>query len=354
MQPIFGGLGLPGSLGVFAAAALVILVAGTKLERLANELGRETGLGQVFAGMILLAIATSLPELATSVTASVRGNPHVAVSNLLGGVVLQTMVLALSDAVGRKAPLTGRTPSFGLLLQNVGLIFILAVTVIVAAIESHWSDVGWVLEAGPWAIASVYVLMQLITMRARKDPRWSPSEGAVERFARQDQPKARSSEGRKRRVTRLVLLFVFGSAFVFAGGWTVVLSTERVAELTGASESFLGFTIIAFATSLPEISTTVAATRRARDIAAASNIFGSNSVDVALLLVVGLLTDGALFAEALVPSVFAACLGIVLTAVYQLGVLERGDRSLLRMGWDSIAVLVLGILGIWVMFALGG
>jgi cation:H+ antiporter len=86
VDAFFARLGLWGNVGAFALAALAIFVAGSKLERCADRIGKRTGLGQLFAGMLLLAVATSLPEVATSTTAALRGEVQLAVNNLLGGV----------------------------------------------------------------------------------------------------------------------------------------------------------------------------------------------------------------------------------------------------------------------------
>lgn len=88
---------------VFAIAGALIWWAGTRLERYTDEISDRTGIGQAFGGMLLLAVATSLPELVTTITAvAVLNNPTLAVHNLLGGVALQTGVLAIADATKRK------------------------------------------------------------------------------------------------------------------------------------------------------------------------------------------------------------------------------------------------------------
>lgn len=351
MPAWFETLDLASAIGIFGVAAALILVFGAKLERWADAIGARTRLGDVFAGMILLAISTSLPEIATSLTATLRGEVDLAVNNLLGGVIVQTMVLAVADAVGTRAALTRNVPSFGLLIQGVGLILVLATAGTAVVLESHFGDIAWMPKLGPMLVLLVYLGMQYLAMRARQRSGWRPvdrDEGAADN-AHEEQ--ARSEETRSLR--RLVLLYVAGSAVVCAGGYAVVLSTERIAAITSSSRGFLGFTIVAFATSLPEVATTFAAARRGRPVTAASNIFGSNGFDVALLALVAALATGPIFSEALLPSLFAATLGVVLTAIYLIGMLERRDRAVLRMGWDSIAVLVLGTLGIGVVYALG-
>lgn len=83
---------------LFLPAAAAIWWAGVRLERYADVIAQRTGLGQAFTGMLLLAAATSLPEVATTITAvAVLGNPTLAVHNLLGGVALQTGLLVVAD-----------------------------------------------------------------------------------------------------------------------------------------------------------------------------------------------------------------------------------------------------------------
>lgn len=113
----------------FALAAGAIWWTGTRLERCADSISRRTGLGQAFAGMLLLAAATSLPEVATTATA-VALNPTLAVHNLLGGVALQTAILSVADrAKRRRSALTFFSPKFVLLIEGVGLVLLLQVAI---------------------------------------------------------------------------------------------------------------------------------------------------------------------------------------------------------------------------------
>ena len=112
-----------------------------------------------------------------------------------------------------------------------------------------------------------------------------------------------------------------------------------------------GVTLLALATSLPEISTTTAAARNGNYEAAFGNIFGSNAFNVVLLVLVAALAGGAATLEAMSASTrFAAALGILLTSIYLWGLLERDDRTVLRMGWDSAAVVVIALAGFAVMY----
>lgn len=89
---------------IFAVAAGVIWFAGIRLTRVLDAIAAKTRLDHLFVGMLLLGGITSLPELANVVTASAKGNPSLAINNLLGSGAINILLLAIADAfVGRKA-----------------------------------------------------------------------------------------------------------------------------------------------------------------------------------------------------------------------------------------------------------
>lgn len=164
---------------LFAVGAGIIWWAGTRLERLTDAIARRTGLGGAFSGLVLLAVATSLPEVATTVTALLLGNVELAVHNLLGGVAFQVVVLTIADAV-RRGPLTRFAPSFGLLIGGVGVIALLGIAIGGLALGG---DAQFAAALGPVTVGLNPVLLMLpigyagvlwLTRRAEGDPRWRP------------------------------------------------------------------------------------------------------------------------------------------------------------------------------------
>lgn len=333
-------------IGAFFIGAALIWFSGVRLEKIAARLGNVTGLGQVFAGMILLAVATSLPEIATSMTATLRGEVDIAVFNILGSIVVQTIILSLADAIGKKGALTGRYPSFGLIIQGCGLLILLAFTTAIITVNLHWKNVEWLNLSGPAAIACMYVLVQFVVMRAQKNPRWKPSSEDGEETEEGYKGDEKSS------VKSLAWRFGLLSLIILSAGFVTVVAVETFAERTGASKNFLGFALVSLVTSLPEVGTTLIAARRARGVTAISNIFGSNGFVLALLLVIALLHQGNIFKEQFIPAIFACAFGMLLTLIYLLGMLERRDKTIARMGIDSWLVLIVGLSGMWVMFEL--
>ena len=92
----------------FAAAALVIIVAGVRLARYGDVLGEKTGLGRRWIGVVLLAATTSLPELFTGFGATaIAALPDIALGDVLGSCMFNLLILSLMDAV-QPEPLSTR------------------------------------------------------------------------------------------------------------------------------------------------------------------------------------------------------------------------------------------------------
>src|ERR671936_2937275 len=115
---MFSGLGLAPLIVIFAAAAGAVWVAGTFLSNTTDVLSNRLHLGEALGGLILLAVATNLPEIAITVSAALAHNLGIAIGNILGGIAIQTVVLAVLDAWGSPAePLTYRGSSLQLVLE---------------------------------------------------------------------------------------------------------------------------------------------------------------------------------------------------------------------------------------------
>src|SRR5690348_18435528 len=93
-------LSLPVLLLIFAAAAAAIWVAGVQLSNTTDVLSTRLHLGAALGGLILLAIATNLPEIAITASAALAHNLGIAIGNILGGIALQTVVLVVLDVFG--------------------------------------------------------------------------------------------------------------------------------------------------------------------------------------------------------------------------------------------------------------
>ena len=337
---------------LFLVAAGAIWRAGTRLEVRVSEISDRTGMGRAFAGMFLLATATSLPEVATTVSAiAIHDNSTLAIHNLLGGVALQTALLVVADGVARKrGALTSFAPRFVLLIQGVGLVMLLQIAV--AAIAAGGAPVIGSVSLWTVVILAAHVAMMYLTWRYRGHPRWTPTpvddypagdradpaDGADEADEADEADDGELEGGPPLRA--IWLRFAGAAAIVLVAGWLASGAADALASRTGLGSAFFGATALALATSLPELSTTIAASRSGRYTTAISNIFGSNAFCVSLLFLADLLDRGGSVLAGASPSIiFISTVGAIMTCIYLWGLMERADRTVLGIGWDSAIAL---------------
>ncbi len=158
------------SLLLFVLCAVAIWIAGISLSNYTDVLSERLHLGTALGGLILLAVATNLPELAITITAARNGQVDVAVSNLLGGIAIQTVVLVALDAFGVRVrrPLTYQAASLQLVLEGAAVVAVLAVVVMGAQLPK--SAIAFRLTPDVVAIAVVWMVGLLLTQRASKLP----------------------------------------------------------------------------------------------------------------------------------------------------------------------------------------
>jgi len=326
------------NLGIFAVLVVIIWFAGARLSAYADLIADRTGVGKAFIGLVLLAGATSLPEIGTTVSASWVGNAPLAVNNLLGGIAMQTAVLAIADCFVARGALTFFNPGPAVILAGALLILLLGLTL--AAIASN--SMGSLFSVGWWTV--LLFAMYLVSLYLLKDSEgrgsWRPVElpqALKEAVASSPSPSIPSAA---KSTTQLFGLFAAGGTVILIAGVTVAQVSDALAQQTGLGASFVGATLVAMSTSLPELSTTIAAARLGAYSMAISNIFGSNALMVGLLFVSDVFYREGPILEAVDPSaIFAAASGVVVTSVYLIGLIERRNQAVGRLGLDSLTVL---------------
>ncbi len=321
----------------FAALAGAIWTAGTRLSYLAGAIGEITGIGQAIMGLLFLAGITELPELVTTATAALKGNAALALNNMLGGIPMQTAILAVADMVALGVVLTSsprkQTPILeGALLAILLLAMLALVTVGEVALVRG-------LGLGVTVLAGLYLLfVHALNRYDREQPRQAlePVE------AKPGVPQARLISLRALSLRALVLRSCGAAAVILVCGVLLVEVCETMARQSSLGNSFIGVTLLASTTSLPELSTTIAAVRMGAYTMAISNIFGSNLLMVFVLLPADLLyREGEILAQADDTSRMALLSGIAVTLVYMVGLLVRDKPRILGMGPDSVVVIAM-------------
>jgi len=327
---------------VFIATALAVWWAGSRLTRYADAISELTGMGEAMVGMLVLGGVTSLPEIAVSVTAGLDDNADLAVSNLLGGVALQVVIIAVGDALLRGRALTSQVPSPTVLLQGIfSCVLLIAVAMGVVAGDAALFGVG------AWTTGMLVGGLGMFWLIARYKRR--------ETWKAIPQPASRpaESQGKPDTLRRAVLLTAAMGGIILCGGWLLASTGDALATQTGLGESFVGMTLVGTATSLPEISTVVMAVRIRRYTMAFADIFSTNIIDLMLVFLIDAVAPGQPVLDTQGNfAAFGALLGVVVTLIYLAGLVERRDRTWLRLGPDSWLVLATYLGGVVVLYFL--
>ncbi|PPH14804.1 MULTISPECIES: sodium:calcium antiporter [unclassified Rathayibacter] len=334
---------------IFLAAAAVVWIAGIQLSKATDVLDARLHLGSALGGLIVLAVATNLPEIAITVSAALSGNLDVAVGNILGGIALQTVVLVVLDLFGKRGkgakPLTYRAASLTLVLEGLVVVAVLAVVIAGSQLPSGLE----VLRLTPDVvlIAGLWVVGLLLVQRSGKHLPWHEDGRAPDATASPSKKKTHPMSTRK-----ATIVFTISAAATLLAGVVLERAGDAASSQLGLSGVLFGATVLALATSLPEISTGLQAIKQGDDNLAISDIFGGNAFLPVLFLVATVLSGTAVLPQANSSDIYLTALAALLTLVYIVGLIFRPTRRIAGMGIDSLIVLALYTVGIAGLFAI--
>jgi cation:H+ antiporter len=342
-----GSLASPFLVLIFAAGAGATWVAGMSLAKSTDALDNRFNLGDAIGGMVLLSIAGTLPEIAITVSAAMQGHLGLAAGNLIGGIAIQTMVLIICDATaGRKSALTYLVGSLIPVLEALLVIIVVSLVLMGALLKSSVA-IGPVSPASI-AIVIVWLCGIIVINRFRKAPGWemvAPGSQPGRPHRRVRHPKVATAH--TGTSTWRVALYFFAACIVtLVAGVFLQVTGDHLASKAGINGVIFGATVLALASALPEISSGIGAIRLGDHGLAMGDIFGGNAFQVCLFLVADLIAAKPVLPMAGNQNSWLAILGIGLTSVYAIGIIYRPKRCYLRLGADSLFVIVLFALGI--------
>ena len=226
----------------------------------------------IIIGLTVVAFGTSMPELSVSVTAALRGSNDLAVSNVLGSNIFNLLVVlgccALVKPVAAKWSLLKKEFPFSILI-----------TIILLLVDSDFSimkvidgNKGFVL--GRWAGLLFLILFVLYIYATVKSALRSRAEAK----------DMEEEEYKTMNPLKSGIYIVIGLIGIVWGGNLVVDSASNIALTFGWSQTFIGLTIVALGTSLPELVTSVVAARKGENDLAVGNVVGSNIFNILLIL----------------------------------------------------------------------
>lgn len=321
---------------VFAASGLLLVLTGTVLTRSADTIAERLGLGRLWIGSVLLASATSLPELATDVSAVRLGTPDLGAGDLFGSSMANMLILAiigLMPPVGRVFRDATPQHAMGACLA-MSLNAAAGVFVVVRPVYP-----GWLIGPEPVLLAVAYLVGMRVVYRYG-------ARGAAPAAA----PTATSAPavpGLRRALVRFGLAALGVLLFAPAFAW----SAKQIAELSGLGATFVGTWLVGFSTSLPEVVTSVAAVRMGAVDLAIGNLFGSNALNMAIFLPMDLAAPGGALFGGLDPShVISALIAIILMAVGLAAIVLRSEGRWAVLEPGSLLMVIIYVTGMWTLY----
>jgi len=295
----------------FLLSALAVVVAGARLARDGETIAEGTGVGSMWIGAILVAGATSLPELLTDVNAVLQENMSLAVGDLFGSNMANMMILALADLATREPRLLTRVAINQALVGTLAIALTLVAAVGVLVHGGALAGLGW-----PTLIIGVsYVAGMRVIYQNRPEP---PFRTEAEVAAAKPSPAA---------MRRAMVGFAVASLVVLVAAPALARSAAGLADQIGISHSFAGMVLLAITTSLPEAAVSVAGVRAGSYNLVVGNLLGSNCFNMAVLVPLDLVDGRGSLLAALDPALAVAGLvGAILMAVALMEVLNKSER----------------------------
>lgn len=251
----------------------------------AAGIAEKFGIPQLVVGLTIVAMGTSAPEAAVSITAALKGNAAITIGNVVGSNIMNILVILGISAVIVTIPVAKST-------VQVETPYMIGITVLLLVLGMTGNEiVRW--EGVVLWIAFIVYLIYLFRMAMKN--------------------KEETEEEEEKPVWKLLLFTAVGVVLVVWGSDVTVDAASAIAEAAGMSQRFIGLTIVAFGTSLPELCTSVVAARKGKADLAIGNIVGSNIFNI--LFVVGttaLITPVAFAGDFVVDTLIAIAAAVLL------------------------------------------
>lgn len=325
--------------------AALVFWAGSMLSKYGDVIAEKTGLGRAWIGAILIAGVTSLPELASGVTAVAwLGAPNLAAGAALGSCLFNLALIAMIDLAYQPGRILAKAHEVHILSAGLGVLMlgIVVLGVLIGPVLNGFDLLG----VGVLSLAIVVLYAVGGKMIA-----------GLEKERMSEILEKEAVEGNYAEIShqKAYLVFLFsGISVVLLGVWLASIG-DRLAATTGLSSSFVGNLFLALTTSLPEIAASLAAIRLGAIDLAIGNVLGSNLFNITLFFVYDLADGRTNFWASLTNAhAFAALMTIMMTGVVIISLMYRvSPKTPYRISWDGLALAGMYVGSMAVLYLLG-
>jgi len=327
----------------FILSLVIILFAGTKLARYGDALAEKTRLGHIWIGLLLLAFITSVPELATGISAvALVKIPDLAIGTIMGSCIFNVLIVALLDIIYRQAPILSKVSPNHIMSVVMGILL-----VALAAVSIFFGErisglvLGWIGIPSILAIV-VYLIGVRWTLRSAR-------EGQVA------SPPVANTRYSHITMREVWLKFTLAGLAVIGSGIWLAFIGEEIAATTGLGASFVGTLFLAISTSMPELALTIAAVRLGAIDMAVADVLGANMINIAKIFLIDIFyTDGSILSSVSKAHITSAVVAIAMSIVVLIALRFRQKRKTFRViSWYAVLLLGLYVYGAYALFTSG-
>jgi cation:H+ antiporter len=325
----------------FLAVATVVVYSGSRLAFHADVIAEKSGMSRTWIGVVLLASMTSLPELITGASAIVGANvPDIAVGDVLGSCVFNLAIIAILDLLYRPGAILSKVEQGHILAAGFGIVMLVVTGIgLFLSVELITFPSVWIGFYTP-----LIFLLYLAGMRT------------IFRFERQ---KIRMERKAFRRYEELKPVqayrgFAIHSVIIIAAATLLPFIGASLADATGWGQTFVGMILIALATSLPEVSTSISALRLGAADLAIGGLLGSNLFNLAILGIDDMLfTRGPLLDHVSTTNLLPVMSSILISGIAILALFYQPKaREVLRVSWLIAVIFIIYLLNAYGVFIL--
>lgn len=221
------------------------------------------GIPQIVIGLTIVAMGTSAPEAAVSISSSVGGSADITIGNIVGSNILNILII-----LGITATMVPIAVARGTIKVEIPFMIAITVVLLLLGLDGNITFVDALILLGLFAVYMIYLFRQAKRGKSVKE----------------DLPE--EHHRKPKGILGLIILTVIGVVVIIFGSQITVNSATEIARFFGASERFIGLTVVALGTSLPELFTSVTAAKKGNADIAIGNIVGSNIFNI--LFIVGI------------------------------------------------------------------
>jgi cation:H+ antiporter len=319
---------------LFLISAGVLVRAGSLLAAYADEIADRMQMSKLFVGTLMLAFATSLPEVVAEVTAAQAGAPDLAVADLFGSSMANMVILAVIDLLYR-----GKVwPSVELGHARVAAVAIALTAIVTLSVLMPTRPQLWGVGLTPLAVIVLYVLavawFRRMPLLARP--------GLDDRRIAIQKPTGWSEKAARLSLGKLWARFGIAVSVIFVSAPIVTLSVKAIADQTGIAQTFLGALALGVTTSLPELVASIASVRMGAYDMAVGNLFGSNVGNMSILVFADIAyTEGPILSSVSPSHAMTGLGAILLMAIAVAAIVGESEQTRIRrLEPDAIVLLI--------------